>query len=445
MNYLNNKKHILNGKNISLTIFTLLITTAFSVTTVNSFESYDSTDNNFIYSFKFVEPNFQKTEFDNSQYTNINMPGCLAIGKEAGEPILPVKAIKLLLPPMKIVTDIDVVGIPVEIELGSTDLKESPIFPYQNPVPFGFEPEEFIIDTDLYSSDDIYPYDIHGEYHIGYCRGYSILDMTLSPIQYIPDEGRLFIYPEITITIEFEETEEVNQFFKNRQNDKEWVETLVYNPEITEGYTNDIITFGYEGGLCDPADNYDYVIITTEQNDLDYWETSGDIPYNWDSLMDKHQDDDGLSCTLVTIEDIDDCTDYHDSPPFNDKQAHIREFCKDAYLDWNTSYILIGGDAEYIPARLMSSSAEYNVDSDLYWSNLDSTFNDDEDSQWGEEGDSGFDLYSEIYIGRVPCDEAQDVSNWLTKSFYYADSGDPDYLENIGFYGGNTGWNCQGH
>lgn len=433
-------------KLIGIFVCTMLsITAALAAITAMSFEHTDLTEKGYSYSFTFIEPSFQTVKVDNSCYTKINMPGCVTIGKQAGIPMTSVKFIKLLLPPMREVSHIDVIGTPVELELGSTDLKESPIFPYQKPVTFGSEPEEFIIDTDLYSSDISYPPKIHGDYHIGYCRGYTILDMALKPIQYNPVKGKLFLYPEITINIEFEETEEVNQFFRNNQNDKEWVETLVYNPEETESYTQNIPTFGYKGGLCDPEDNYDYVIITTEYNSLDYWETSEETPYNWESLLEKHEEDDGLSCTLVTIEDIDNCEDYHDyNPLFDDLEAHIREFCKDAYQDWGTDYIFVGGDAEWIPARLMSSWGESNVDSDLYWSNLDNTFNDDEDNQWGEEGDSGFDLYAEIFIGRITSDEPQDVSNWMTKSFYYADAKDFDYLENGGFYGGDTGWLCEG-
>ncbi|GAG34020.1 unnamed protein product, partial [marine sediment metagenome] len=224
-----------------------------------------------------------------------------------------------------------------------------------------------------------------------------------------------------------------------------WVETLVYNPEITETYTMDLPIVEYPGGLCDPSDDYDYVIITTTKNGLDYWEVGGSLPYNWDSLMDKHEQDDGLKCTLVTIQDIDACTDYHNTTPlFNDLEAHIREFCKDAYEDWGIQYVFVGGDAEWIPARLMDSSAESKVDADIYWNHLDKTFNDDHDSSWGEEGDPGFDLYAELFIGRITCDTPQDVSNWMTKSFYYADSGDKYYLDNAAFYGGDTGWQCQG-
>jgi hypothetical protein len=161
--------------------------------------------------------------------------------------------------------------------------------------------------------------------------------------------------------------------------------------------------------------------------------------------MDKHFADDGLHCTLVTVQAIDAETDYHNSNPlFNDQTAHIREFCKDAYQDWGTEYILIGGDDEWIAARHMKTNYEGNIDSDIYWSNLDLSFNSDQDNYWGEEGDTGFDLYAEIFIGRLTCDEPQDVSNWMTKSFYYADSHEMEYLNGVGFYGGNTGWNCQG-
>jgi len=217
----------------------------------------------------------------------------------------------------------------------------------------------------------------------------------------------------MTVNIQLEDSSNANPFFRNDLNDEAWVENLVYNSDVTNMYTSDIPTFDYPGGLCDPSDNYDYVIITTTHNGLDYWDTTSSIPYNWDSLMNKHASDDGLSCTLVTVQDIDACTDYHSTNPlFNDQEAHIREFCKDAYEDWGTDYILIGGDDEWINARHMKTNYESNIDSDIYWSNLDNTFNADGDNLWGEEGDSGFDLYSEIFIGRLTCDEPQDISNW---------------------------------
>jgi hypothetical protein len=264
----------------------------------------------------------------------------------------------------------------------------------------------------------------------------------------VPATGELAYFSEMTVRVDLKDAAGTNPFLRNKKSDEEWVKRLVYNPGAASTYTlNGSSREGYPGGMCDPSNKYDYVIITTTTNSLHDWQTSPTTPYNWQSLMDYHTQNHGLSCTLVTIQDIDIHPDYQNPDPlFDDLEAHIREFCKDAYLDWETDYILIGGDGEntFIPAREMDSSAEDNVDADIYWNHLDKTFNDDQDDYWGEEGDSGFDLYAELFIGRITADVPKDVSNWMKKCFYYMDSEDRLYLDNAAFYGGDTGWNCQG-
>jgi len=396
------------------------------------------------YTFSFREPELKQTTLYGASYSKIVLSGAMNMGKKAGEPAMPTSFVKILLPLMKTVRSIQINGDPVEIDT-QVDLTKQPVIPYQYMVPIGqTPPSDVMLDAEVYCSSETYPAEPYEKLDVGYCRGYAILTVALNPVQYLPADGMLFYYPEMTVDIELEDTEYINEFYRNNIDDEEWVTKLVVNPEIAKSYTTDTPTFSYPGGLCDPSDAYDYVIITTIQNGLDYWPTNSSTPYNWESLMDKHEQDDGLSCTLVTIEDIDACTDYHDPDPlFDDLEAHIREFCKDAYQDWGTDYIFIGGDDEWIPAREMNTSYEAYIDSDIYWSNLDNNFNADHDCAWGEEEDGGFDLYSEIFIGRITCDEPQDVSNWMTKSFYYADNLNQDYLENAAFYGGILGWDCQ--
>ncbi len=393
-----------------------------------------------VYTFDFKEPALQAASTD---YTTITMPGCLAVGKTAGDPAVPVKVVSLLLPPNKTVSRINVLGTPVTLK--TPDLIQKPLLPQQRSVPFGSdEPNEFVINSELYSSNAYYPTTRYADYAIGYSHGYPIVSFSLNPVQYNPVQGTIVYYPKMTVSITLQTENDPNQFYSNNPADKTYVQSLVSNPEIANLYQNaPLPTFEYPGGLCDPSGSYDYVIITTTQNGLDYWDTTVSTPYNWESLMDHHAGD-GLSCTLVTVQEINACSDYYGTNPFNDSMAHIREFCKDAYEDWGTRYILIAGDADTIPARQMHYVYEGNVDADIYWSNLDNTFNGDSDNQWGEAGDSGFDLYAEMYLGRVTCDVPQDVSNWLTKCFFYADSTDGDYLDNMGFYGGSTGWDAQG-
>jgi hypothetical protein len=399
------------------------------------------------YDFLFKSPSLKAISVNNNDFTLLELDGCLSMGETGGMPMLPVKAVTLLIPALKSVKNVYVTGTPVELDLNNHNLIEKPVFPYQNPVPFGMQPEAFKIDSNAYSVNAKYPASLKSDYSIGYSRGYAILDISLNPVQYNPVQGKVYYYPEMTLNIELEDSDYVNPFYKNNPEHRQWVEKLVLNHDVLDTYTSDLPTFDYPGGLCDPSDHYDYVIITTTYNSLNYWDTGGSLTYNWQSLMDKHLADNGLSCTLVTIQEINACTDYHSSNPlFNDQQAHIREFCKDAYQDWGTSYVLIGADGEsnYIPSRKMKTAYESNIDADIYWSNLDLNFNADEDNYWGEEGDAGFDLYAELFIGRVTCDVPQDVSNWLTKVFYYADSMEDLYLDNAAFYGGDTGWQCQG-
>jgi len=441
------KKGIIGKGIISVILCVLMVMTAFTTataTSVNEPKKIGTQTDHLTYSFLFKEPTLQLTSVANSQYSKINMLGCIGLGKSAGAPTMPVKFVQLLVPPMTTVDSISVAGSPEEVDLHGIDLTTTPVFPYQNEIPLNSPlPQTLEINNDIYASPNLYPSEVHGDYHIGYSHGYTILDLSLNPTQLIPQTGQLYYYPEMTVTINLRNTGNMNQFFANNPDDQKYVESLVSNPEIATQYGG-LPTMDYPGGLCDPSHHYDYVIVTTTANSLDHWDTGGSLTYNWDSLIAEHNGE-GLACTLVTVQDIDACNDYHNSDPlFNDQQAHIREFCKDAYEDWGTRFVLFAGDSDYIPARQLYYDGEGNVDSDVYWSNLDNSFNIDHDNQWGEEGDSGFDLYAELYVGRMVCDNPQDVSNWLTKSFYYEDSTDFEYLNNAAFYGGDMGWDCQG-
>jgi len=436
------------NKKLAMIILLLFISLAF---TPMFTLAQNDTSTELKYSFEFKNPSVRKFQLFDDAFTSLNLNGCMNIGREIGYPTVPVKFVQLVLPPGTEVSSLDVNGEPILLNTEKHDLKNNPLLPYQKPIPIGSTPSDtYDFDKDIYESNELFPPEIIEKQDVSFSRGYKILNLALNPIQYKSADGELFFYKTIDVVINLEESLIENQFYRNNDQDEKWVKNIVNNPEVAELYDDFYSNknpFEYPGGLCDPNDDFDYVIITTEQNGLDYWDTDGSVPYNWDSLMDKHETEDGLSCTLVTMEEINAESAYESSDPlFDDTPAHIREFCKDAYQDWGTSYVLIGGDNNWIPRRGMYYAGENGgtppVETDIYWSNLDNTFNDDGDSYWGESGDGGFDLYAELFIGSLP--EPQDVSNWMTKSFYYADSTEKEYLDNAAFYGGDTGWNCQG-
>lgn len=403
------------------------------------------------YSFEFAEPDLNQVEVIGQTFTAVSMPGTYSSGLEVGNPNVQIKPIKLLIPAGKEIKDISVTYTDItriDTRRLGINLLQRPIAPYQKPVRIGEKPTLVLEKNQAtYTSKENYPGVIFENVGLDYCKGYSILSLNLYPIQYNPGAGLLSYYSDMIVNIKLTDADYSNELFRGNTEDEAWVQNLVSNPDLTQTYSSS--GFGetlYDGGLCDPSDNgglgYDYVIICREAlSDL-----TGE-QYTWNDFIARKQTD-GLETTIVTVEDILATADYENADPlFNDEPARIREFCKDAYQDWGTEYILIAGDQEgtnRVERRLMAYEDESDVESDIYFTHLDNTFNEDGDNLWGERGDGGFDLYSELYSGSLPCDDPVDLSNWMKKSFFYADALDIDYLENAAFYGGDTGWSCQG-
>ena len=432
----------------------LLVVTSFSAMfEIPEAEAGIKIDENLLeYTILFENPTLSQKLINNTKFTDLSLKNTFCVAKTKGEPCLPVYPVKIAIPQNTDVGDVNIIINEKELDLSSvgSDLEEYPISPYQSAVPIGIDTTSspFYINNEIYSSSEKFPVEYYESFGVDYCRGIGILTLNLYPVHYIPKTSELFYCSNIKVKISLEENFANNKFYRDMPEDKKWVSTLVINPDIVETYSlgeNGLGDGDYSGGLCDPLDNngngYDYVILT--RNSL----VDFNQAYNWSDLI-NYKLMDGLYATIVTVEQIQNCPDYWNvSSMFNDTAAKIREFCRDAYQDWNLQYLLVAGDQEgtaSITRRLMSSNAESNVESDLYWSNLDKTFNADQDSQWGEEGDSGFDLYSELYLGSLPCDQAIDISNWMKKSFTYLNECEKDTLENAAFYGGNTGWDCQG-
>jgi parallel beta-helix repeat protein len=121
---------------------------------------------------------------------------------------------------------------------------------------------------------------------------------------------------------------------------------------------------------------------------------------------------------------------------FNDTTAKIRNFIRFAHQKWKTEYVLLGGDVETIPVRefyvnisgwntgfQFNRSIEGWIPSDLYYGNLDGTWNADFDEKFGERGTTSTkeeaDLFSEVFIGRAPIDNKNDIATFVHKVIYF--------------------------
>jgi hypothetical protein len=127
----------------------------------------------------------------------------------------------------------------------------------------------------------------------------------------------------------------------------------------------------------------------------------------------------GLPALVKTIEAI--RTEY---PAAADDAERVRFFIRDAHAQWGTRWVLIGGDADAIPARLAYTQFYGGVfiPTDLYYACLDGSWNADGDSKWGEgymstadPGDDA-DLVPEVYVGRAPVRTPAEAARFVDKT-----------------------------
>jgi len=112
----------------------------------------------------------------------------------------------------------------------------------------------------------------------------------------------------------------------------------------------------------------------------------------------------------------------------------IRNFIVDAYEKWGVEWVLLGGDTDIIPERYAYTtyySGQF-IPTDLYYSCLDGSWNADGDSLWGEafrdnyETGDETDLYSEVYLGRLPVTTPDEAENLINKTLDYLSPDDSD-------------------
>ncbi len=122
----------------------------------------------------------------------------------------------------------------------------------------------------------------------------------------------------------------------------------------------------------------------------------------------------GLRAVIVTVEDI------TSSQLGRDTAEKIRN-----YLKTHRGYLLLGGDTDIIPARYAyamdagtGNSSDNMIPCDLYYSDLDGSWDLDGDGIFGEVEDS-VDLIPDLIVGRAPVSTPAQVTNFVNKVIRY--------------------------
>jgi hypothetical protein len=344
----------------------------------------------------------------------IYLKGC-DITDHVGEPQLPVKLLHVALPPGSKVEQ--VVVSKVESQILDKDYH---LFPAQPPQILSLmkEPISFVQPKPkVYSLLEEYPGKLVEYTETGFLSGYQLAGILVYPVQYIPAQRKVKFYSHIEFKVRYSLGGKSPLPVMRRSNaERELYEGImkkvVLNPKGASLHLRaEKISFS----LLPPGD-YEYVIIT----DTTFVSTFQALA-DWKTKK-------GVPARIVTTAWI------YASYSGYDNAEKVRNFIKDAYQNWGTIWVSLGGDTNIVPARIawaMDCEAGYYPDEndircDLYFSDLDGTWDANGNHVYGEVADS-VDMYPDVFVGRASCSTASKAQALVNKLLTYEINSPVDY------------------
>ncbi|HWR27639.1 MAG TPA: PKD domain-containing protein, partial [Candidatus Thermoplasmatota archaeon] len=325
---------------------------------------------------------------------------------EIGKPMIPVKNIRMAIPAEMKVSTIEILDIKEE-PLDGTYL----IFPTQTPLPVDstLKENQFIKpDYQTYISHQPYPSKLIEFIGQSDLAGQVMVDITIYPIHYIPNEKKLTLVTSITFNIIGTKGYVCGDYLSTRISECRQnlclrsVQNMVVNPEAVA------LQFSLtpQPAGVNPGD-YDYVIITQ-----DSWVSAFQPLADWKTKK-------GIPTNIVTTSWI-----YNSGGYSGSNVDKIRAFVLDVYTNWGTIYVLLGGDVDVVPCHYRTFS---QVDPDLVPNDV---YYADYDGDW----------ICEVNVGRAsvtgPGSGTGQIGNFINKVLTY-ETNPPltNYAKNAAFFG----------
>ena len=165
--------------------------------------------------------------------------------------------------------------------------------------------------------------------------------------------------------------------------------------------------YSLSGVSVESSEDYQYLIIT-----------SSGLKSAFSPLL-EWKIKKGIKATIVSVDSI------LNAYPGRDDPEKIRNFLIEAYLN-GAIWVLLGGDEDVVPVRYAyptntSTPPEVTKQQicDLYYSDVDGEWDLDNDGIWGEYGDDSPDIYPDLFVGRVPCNNSGEATSFVEKLLLY--------------------------
>jgi hypothetical protein len=298
-------------------------------------------------------------------YNWLKMPDCSYVSIP-GHPMLPIKSAVEKLPLNSHITQIiaEVEDMPLDGNYF--------IMPALAPIQVGStEPMSISLpDQTIYGKDQLYP-DEWYDYRV--CNGLDpesnrrvqYVSFYFYPLRYLPTDQKILLAQNVSFTIIYTEPAEeatAQTVLKN----------LIITSDTLEPYAIQLATYKNSTGISSRAVNLTWVYK------------------NYDGI---------------------------------DRQEQIRNCIKDFATSYGITYVTIFGDADQVPVRSVfvndTEAGEPYVPTDLYYGDLDGTWDDNNDGIYGDRRYDNVDGIPDVYVGRIPPSLANQAQTAVDKIIGY--------------------------
>ncbi|MEO0071708.1 MAG: C25 family cysteine peptidase [candidate division WOR-3 bacterium] len=327
---------------------------------------------------------------------------------EPGKPSLPLASVNFVVPANATVT-----GVEVKVDIAEELPGIYRVHPAQKPVPLSVKslPPFVAPDPLVYSSNMPYPSQVYEwQGYTGTMSGWRVCGMGIYPLTYLPASGSLTINRKVTVKLTYEEGAVNPPVLTKRQKAAfaPAVASVVVNPEDVKRFAppeRDFVT-----GDCD------YCIITNSS-----------LASNFSPLA-EWRTKKGLYTRIFKTDSI------QSAYTGRDLQEKIRNFIIDYWTNHGLIYVLLAGDNSIVPARrgrVVAGGETGNIPADLYYADLQWSWDGDHDNLFGEMSGDTVDLFYDLFVGRASVDNVDQVNTFIAKTLYYEKTPTTDYLKKM--------------
>ncbi len=239
------------------------------------------------------------------------------------------------------------------------------LLPVQEPLMDCECEREYRYDSVVYKTDKKYPGILAECKRVKNKRGYKFSDLYMYPYQYNPVQKKLFIYPDMSVTIEFNGSHQAIRKSLKNQRIENFIKYHTVNGDkvLQNASFYDINDVNYEqvagefsqtnlkSTTLSSTGGCEYLIITHDD-----FESAANTLQTWKESI-------GIQTTVVTTSNISSTYETDDDAT---RRTDIENYIDNAYNNWNPcpEYLLLLGDVEFIP--IFTSTA-----SDINYADID--------------------------------------------------------------------------